>query len=300
VQVVLTFLTAYIETVRRLLKKRRDADLDVSENSLSQCAAVDELIQTRAATKRPAFIQGLTEYRNGTRRLLRSTHYFNLPDDERAQAERLLADYAKRRQANGDQKNYYAIEDVCGRIAGIGSMGRFRYVVLIKGKGSAEGRNVLLEFKEARPSAYDLCRQRDADAAALVARAERVVTVQRETQAATSPHLGFAIDGPMSFQVREVGPQDARVDAKTLSSPALFECVARVQATVLARCHARAAMRAVGAANPLAELNDADVFSQRVLAFALAYADIVQRDWMRFVGSRMDIDNVSSWVDKHE
>jgi uncharacterized protein (DUF2252 family) len=298
VQVVLSFLTAYSETLRRLLKKKRDSDLDVSENSLTQCPAVDELIQARAASKRPAFIQGLTEYKNGQRRLLRSTHYFNLPDDERAQAERLLADYITRRPKNGDHKDYYAIEDVCGRVAGIGSMGRFRYVVLVNGKGSADARNVLLEFKEARPSAYDLYRHRDADAAALVGRAERVVTVQRESQAASSPHLGFAVDGTMSFQAREVGPQDARVDTKTLASPGLFEGVARVQASLLARCHARAAMRAVGAANPLAEVSDADVFSQRVLSFALGYADIVQRDWTRFVGSRAEIDNVSSWAGK--
>ena len=39
----------------------------------------------------------LTEYKDNHRRLLRSTHYFNLPDEEKAQAERLLHDYVKRR-----------------------------------------------------------------------------------------------------------------------------------------------------------------------------------------------------------
>jgi len=135
-----------------------------------------------------------------------------------------------------------------------------RYVVLIAGKGSAAGRNVLLEFKEARPSAYDVYRQRDTSPEALVARAERVVTVQRVSQAANNQYLGFAVDGPLSFQARQIGPQDARVNAKA-SMGAGLDGVARVQASILARAHARSAMRAVGPANPLAELADADAFA---------------------------------------
>src|SRR5262249_1953327 len=158
---------------------------------------------------------------------------------------------------------------VCGRIAGIGSMGRLRYVLLLEGKGSGEDRNVLLEFKESRPSAYDVYRNRETGPEALAGRAERVAAVQRASQAASSPHLGWAADGGMSFQAREIGPHDGRVDFKALKSPAVFEGVVRVQAAILARTHGRAAMRAVGPTNPLAELADPDAFCQRVLAFAL-------------------------------
>ena len=61
-------------------------------------------------------------------------------------------------------------------------------------------------------------------------RAERVVEVQRESQAASSPHLGFAADGGLSFQAREIGPHDARVDTASLAAPSQLEEVARVQA----------------------------------------------------------------------
>jgi hypothetical protein len=47
---------------------------------------------------------------------------------------------------------------------------------------------------------------------------------------------------------------------------------------ILARVQARSAMRAVGPANALAELEVAGGFCQRVLAFALAYTDLVRRD----------------------
>jgi uncharacterized protein (DUF2252 family) len=256
---------------------------------------VDDLVKASAAAKRTDFIHKLTDKNGGQRRLLRSSHYFNLPDEDRAQAMRLLADY-QRRMPEPAFADFYKVEDVCGRVAGIGSMGRLRYVLLLNGKGSKEARNVLLEFKEAWPSAYDLHRQRETDAAARVGRAERVVAVQRLSQAVCSPYLGFALDGGMSFQAREVAPHDARVDTKALKNTARLQAVAQAQASILARTHARAAARAVGVRNPLAEVDDAEAFCQRVLAFVLAYADVVARDWKRFVGHRDDLDRCEQWA----
>jgi uncharacterized protein (DUF2252 family) len=291
-QGTLSAVAAYADSLTRLVKKGKTPDLDVSETHASGCGPVDELVLAGAAAKRSAFIGRLTEPSGKGRRLLRSPRYFNLPDDERAQAERLLADYLRRRPPAAN-KAYYHVEDVCGRVSGIGSMGRLRYALLISGKGTEDARNVLLEFKEARPSGYDLCRKREADVAA---RAERVIAVQKLSMAASNGHLGFAVEGAMSFQAREIGPADARVDTRSLKTPALLAGVMRVQAQILARIHARSALRAVGPANPLAELTDADVFCQRVLGFTLGYADVVRRDWLRFVGTRADLENVSAWA----
>ena len=115
------------------------------------------------------------------------------------------------------------------------------------------------------------------DAAALLGRAERVITVQGVSQASSNPRLGFAVDGGQSFQVRELGPHDSRLDWKTLKGTAEVQDVARVQAAVLARIHARSAARAVGVANPLAEFREPAAFCQRKLAFALSYADSAAR-----------------------
>jgi uncharacterized protein (DUF2252 family) len=293
----LFFLTTYAETARRLIKKGRELEYDVSENSPSKAPPVDDLIRTCAAVKRSEFIQKLTSPTNGQRKILRSLHYFNITPEEREQAIRLLGDYQKR-VPEPPSEGFFEVEDVCGRVAGIGSMGRFRYVVLVAGKGKRDARNVLLEFKEARPSAYDLYRQRETDAKALAARAERVIEVQSQSQAACSPYLGFAVDGAMSFQAREIGPHDARVDFKALKNRARLESVVQVQAGILARTHARASARAVGPTNPLGELEDAERFCLRCLAFVLAYADIVFQDYTRFVGHRGEIENIAQWAGK--
>ena len=62
-----------------------------------------------------------------------------------------------------------------------------------------------------------------------------------------------------------------------------------------ARCHA-ASGRCVGPTNPLAELSEVDASAQRVLAFVLAYADLVQRDWARFVGHRDESEDCEKWT----
>jgi uncharacterized protein (DUF2252 family) len=300
VQAALAGLRAYAAAVRGCLKKGKNIDLDVNEKHPCDSPPINEHVRAFAAVKRPQFIAKLTLVKNGKRQLLRSVHYFSVDDAAKAQALRLLADYRARipKEVGAEYKDYYQVEDVCGRVAGIGSMGRLRYVLLLAGKGSDEARNVLLEFKESRPSAYDIYRNRETGPEALAGRAERVAAVQRESQAACSQHLGWAVDGGMSFQAREIGPHDGRVDCTALKTPALFESVVRVQAAILARTHGRATMRAVGPTNPLAELTDADAFCQRVLAFALGYADLARRDWTRFVGARADLDNVDEWANE--
>ncbi len=295
VPVVLAFLETYTQTVARLLKKGRDLDLDLTESTTASYPPVHALLKESAAIKRPAFINKLAPLKDGHRTLTRSLHYYNLPDAERAQALRLLEDYRKR-MPEPSASEFYAAEDACGRVSGIGSMGRYRYVVLINGKGTREGQNLLLEFKESRPSAYDLYRQRQTEPAAWLKRAEQVIAEQRASQAVSNRRLGYAIDGEMSFQVRELGPRDARIEVKTLKTEADVQSVARAQAALLARTHARAASRAVGVTNPLAELNDIDAFCQRVLAFALGYADLARSDWNQFVGRRIELENCEKWA----
>ncbi len=292
--VPLACVASFSDCLRRMLKRGQEPVYSERSSGSPDCPPVESLIQSAISTKRAEFINGLTENNQGQRRIRRSDHYFNLPVQERDQALRLLDDY-RRRMPPPESPDFYEVLDICGRVAGIGSMGRLRYVLLLTGKGKKDSRNVLIEFKEARPSAYDVIQHRDDDAAALVSRAERVITMQRLSQAATSPYLGFAVDGGLSFQAREVGPHDHRIDFKTLNHLSDWQSLAQAEAALLARTHARAVARAVGPVNPLADLETPEVFSQRVLAFVLAYADLVRRDWTRFVGSRAELDKVEEW-----
>jgi uncharacterized protein (DUF2252 family) len=288
-------LMAYVDAFRRLVKKGESLG-DPNEQHPCGCPPVDDLIRAGAAAKRRDFVERWTTLQNGKRLLRRSLHVYNVPEPSKARALRLLADYATRHCREDVPADFYEAEDVAGRVSGIGSMGRLRFVLLLRGKGSADGRNVLLEFKEAQPSGYDVARGRTVET---LKRAEVVVDTQRRLEASASPYLGYALDGDLSFQARELGPADARVDLATVKVPPLLQQLARVQAQILARAHVRAAVEAVGPsfrATTQSMLEDPDRFGQRILAFALTYADQVLTDYTRFLGARADLENVSKWA----
>lgn len=102
----------------------------------------------------------------------------------------------------------YRVLDVTGRIAGIGSLGLLRYVVLIEGDGSPD-KNRLIDVKEERPSVV-------VDAAGISqpqkypTEAERVIAAQLRLQAKPARGLAtLSIDG-RSFRVRELISEENR------------------------------------------------------------------------------------------
>jgi uncharacterized protein (DUF2252 family) len=295
VAIALGSVSSYTTTLRKLLGKSKSSEPSASEESPTGAIAIDDLMRTVAQMKRAKFFKEITEIKDGKKRLIRSDRYFTLSAEESERAHQLVTDYRRQHPELPSKEGFFDVLDVCGRVSGIGSMGRLRYVVLLEGKGSKDDRNLLLEFKEARPSAYDTKRDRDTHLIALADRAKRVIEVQRASQVASNRFLGFAVDQGLSFQVRELGPHNESPKPKALKGGGLAS-VARVQAELLARVHARAASRAVGPTNPLAELTDPEAFCQRVLAFALGYADVVQHDFIRFLGARADLDRVEQWM----
>jgi uncharacterized protein (DUF2252 family) len=252
------------------------------EPEAERCPAIDKLIASATDTKRSAFIDSLTEQNKNRRRVKRSAKYFELPKIEHDHVLELLQDY-RRRMPAPSQDSFYEAQDVCGRVAGIGSLGRQRYALLINGKGTPTAPNLLLEFKEAYVGGYDLARKRSA-AASTPERAEEVISMQRRSQRASNRFLGFAVNGHQSFQVRELSPHEARIDYKALKGPEAAKEVAAAQGRILARVH-RTASR--GAHMEFELLPGVDrAFGERVLASALAYADVTRHDWKVFVNSQ--------------
>jgi uncharacterized protein (DUF2252 family) len=292
--VVLAGLHGYLDGLRHALKKGKLAAAGPTVGQPSGSAAVDDVMKASAAHSRPAYIAGMTKLDGPRRRLKRNSRYFDLPAAERERVQRLLTDYRSRRPDPPPVKDFYDVEDVCGRIAGIGSMGRYRYAVLLAGKGGVEARNVILEFKEARPSGLDIARAAAEDDHALTKRAQNVIATQQRLQAASSDRLGYATDGVLSFQVRELGPADGRVPTKDLKSTDELIAVARLQGDILSQAHLRSAGDAITSFAPL--VAEAEGFVERLLAFALAYAELVRSDWSRFVAARPQLDDVAGWT----
>jgi uncharacterized protein (DUF2252 family) len=107
--------------------------------------------------------------------------------------------------------DFFKVRDIACRIAGTGSLGVERYVVLVEGKGSPDG-NYLLDLKEAKPSALGprlarlSIKQPD-----WPDEASRVVTVQKRMQSIDHAFLHpVKLDG-VSCILRGLQPTEDRV-----------------------------------------------------------------------------------------
>ncbi|SEE47170.1 Uncharacterized conserved protein, DUF2252 family [Rhizobiales bacterium GAS188] len=151
--------------------------------------------------------------RHGRRKLLRDgRRSFPLPKESEpleAQIKATLAAIGKERGERG----FWKLRDLAGRIAGKGSLGRPRYVALVKGHGDPDG-NFLIDIKSAWPpaalAAVEAPQPVFADAA------ERVVFVQRLAQARSPAFLQTALLANQPFILRELQPAEDRLAIEAL------------------------------------------------------------------------------------
>ncbi|MEO7216724.1 MAG: DUF2252 family protein [Gemmatimonadaceae bacterium] len=124
--------------------------------------------------------------------------------EERAGVEQMMIGIADL----AHDSEYFRVNDVVRRIAGVGSIAFPRYMVLVEGRGSPD-RNVLLDVKLAHPSAIATLRAHDQPEWG--SDAERVISVQRHSTV-VAPAFLFATewDGK-SYHCREMQPEDDRV-----------------------------------------------------------------------------------------
>ena len=110
---------------------------------------VRELLTALQKLDRAAFLDKRT-IREGRQRSLKLDGVKALPAAD-AQKQ-LVGKFMERFAATQPNPKFFQVLDIGRRIAGTGSLGLERFVVLVEGKGSPDG-NYLIDLKEARPSA---------------------------------------------------------------------------------------------------------------------------------------------------
>jgi uncharacterized protein (DUF2252 family) len=208
---------------------------------------------------------------------IRRDHSFEVGRAAKKAARRRFEAWAK---AQPDAKNYRVL-DLCGRIAGNGSLGLERYIVLVAGKHQP----YMLDMKAAAPSA--------ARAHLRVAQppwkceAERVATVQHFMQYVPIARLGWIGGAPTSFIVHALQPIDDRIVAEDLS-PGDYEAFTDQWAHLLASAHLRS-----GGWKGSADLDTLIAYGQslnarsrgRLLSAASRTAAVMAGAWREFSAS---------------
>lgn len=176
---------------------------------------------------------------------------------------------------------FYRVMDIARRVAGTGSLGLRRYIVLVQGDG-APGGEVLLDLKEARPS--DLTPYLSVRQPKWETWAARVVTIQRWVQAASPALLGTADLGGTAFVVRELQPMEDRLDVHASEGKlGRLEHAMETMAEVVAWGQLRSGGRQ-GSANTdsWVGFSSRTDWGKALLRYAQSYSKQVIRDWRSF------------------
>ncbi|GJJ05304.1 hypothetical protein RugamoR64_58420 [Duganella rhizosphaerae] len=193
----------------------------------------------------------------------------------------LLAEFLPRFAQQQDNPGFYTMLDAARRIAGTGSLGLMRFVVLVEGKGSPDG-NYLLDIKECKPSALTpRLTAWKIKQPAWPDQAGRVVAVQQRMQAVDHASLhAIPLDGK-SCVLRGLQPSEDRValDAWGKKLSRLQEVIATMGCN-LAWDQLRAAGRAGAAgADELIAHGQDDSWRQPMLDAASAMTELTQSQW---------------------
>jgi uncharacterized protein (DUF2252 family) len=175
--------------------------------------------------------------------------------------------------------DFYEVLDVMHRIAGNGSLGLERYLILVTGKGSPD-KNYLLDLKAARPSSIaPNCSQPQWPSAA-----DRIVSIQQRFQE-SPPALLHALthNNNSSYILRELQPSADKIDLADHSGKfKRYDKLVQTMAEVVAWGQLRSSGRQGSAiADDLITFAQTN-WQQELLDYAQNYAQQVREDYQTF------------------
>jgi uncharacterized protein (DUF2252 family) len=201
-----SMVLAYLDEYRRAVSTPMQTRLiDASAPRVSRGPIWELLGKTALASQEELLDHHTERLKNGTRRISRDKRRHPAVAQDRA--DEIAAAFEAYGRARGAPEFYRAL-DVTARVAGIGSLGLERYLVLLAGGGSVET-NRLFDVKEAIPSAWLGIAGRPA-APAGSSEAARVVHAQRILQARPATGLDVLSIQRADFRVREMIPIENR------------------------------------------------------------------------------------------
>ena len=243
---------------------------------------VRQLLDSLKGRSRVDFLDRRTE-RKRRRRVIRCDGRHALPasDAQRARVTELINEFASEQP----DPPFFNVLDVARRIAGTGSLGVDRYVILVEGKGSPDG-NYLLDLKRALPSALEP--HLKIEQPKWPSQAHRIVALQRRMQAVSMAFLHPIARENSSYFLRGLQPSEDRV---ALDAPntelAQIEGVLQEMGRMLAWAQLRSSGRQGSAiADELIDFGASrETWQKELLGAAQQCAQQVTEDWQGYVAA---------------
>ena len=225
------------------------------------------------------FLNRRTYIKKGVRKFdLKFPHILAITDAERGKLKKFVKALGK---ARGDETTFGFL-DAARRIAGTGSLGNARYVLLLDGGGSPD-HNVILDLKAAQPST--IAAHTGLPQPAWPDDATRIVEVQYRCEAVPPAHLSAVSYDGKPFVLKELQPDADRLDlAEIAQDRAALTLALQTMAQLTAWAQLRSSGRDGSAtADQLMAFAAADKgCAARLVAMARDLAATVQADYTSF------------------
>ncbi len=250
---------------------------------------VKDLLESVRDRKRKDFLEKRSETRNGKRRLIiDDKHIAPITSEGRSQVESFWRSWSKG-QPNSE---FFELLDVAHRIAGVGSLGVDRYVLLVEGKGSPD-QNYLLDLKEEEKSSLEPYLH--VPQPQWSNHAERVISIQQRAQGTSPALLSALMMNGKPYVLRELQPDQDKIDlANWHGRLRHLEAVVATMGELTAWAQLRSGGRQGSAiADELIAFGNAPKWQTPLLEYARTYANQVEADYRDFCGN-MGVQAVSS------
>jgi len=248
----------------------------------SATGMVPTLLDRVKRRKRASLIASSTKRYKGRRRIeIDGKHTLPPTADQQEDVARWLAAFAK----SQDSPKFFEILDVACRVAGVGSLGLDRYVILVRGDGGRDG-NALLDAKQAPPSSlakYDTQRQ-----PVWKSEPDRIISIQHRMQAMAPALLDAVRIGHGGYVLRELQPSKDRLTLKDAKGhprhlrPAI-ETMGRLTAWAQLRSSGREGSAII---DELIAFAHGGNWQRGLIDYARTYAKQVDRDHKQFVAAQ--------------
>ncbi|OLP19799.1 hypothetical protein BST81_04150 [Leptolyngbya sp. 'hensonii'] len=292
-EVVTQFLDAYLDQMEDFKGSQEELSYRLDADNTS--SLVQDFIQKSKKQSRSKFLDKYTTIdQTGARVFQTSAALQPVPQQTSASLAKSMGDYiasiAKDKRQNG---SYYKLKDIRLKLgSGTGSLGRYRYLLLIEGPSTDKDDDRILEMKQEVASAVAIAAPGRFPASAYDNHeGRRVAMTMKAMLTHTDALLGYTMVNGMPFMIREKSPSAVDFDYTLLTSKSKFLDTATDQGKVLATNHALADKDYDATIVPVSidkEVTDLvagkrSQFKQEILSFAMDYATQVENDYKSFV-----------------
>ncbi|MFC4144785.1 DUF2252 domain-containing protein [Micromonospora mangrovi] len=282
-----TFVAEYAQWIDKFHGTDNELDWRLTASNTSDLSAA--LIADSAADSRKGLLDRRTVVGTSGRVFKADPTLQTVPAATRTNLISAIAAY--RTTASGPLSSSEAVvKDVRRRLnAGTGSLGRWRWYVLVEGDTTATGDDRILELKQA----VDPAPKQLAPTATTLTGGQRPALALRWLVNESDPLTGWASVGTVPVSVREKSPFAEDLTIADLSSSTTWDDSVRDIGRLLAAAHSRADQDLSGTG--LAYSADAAIdnaitsvsgLQAETRAFATSFADQVALDWQAYVAAK--------------